>query len=56
LDRARQILAQGVDEVVGKSPFGGDPQKAAVPDQYRVSILDCLSRLAGRSGLGGRPK
>ena len=43
--RARQILVQGVDEVAGRSPHGGDPRSAAAADRYRLSILECLERL-----------
>lgn len=45
LEQAQALLSQGVDDIVGDSPYGGDPRKAEAPDAYRLRILECLAEL-----------
>ena len=45
LERAEKILGAGVDQVVGDSPHGGQPEDRDLPDRYRLEILECLSKL-----------
>jgi len=47
--RAETILGQGVEEIVGQSPHGGDSANRDLPDACRRRILQCLSELRGGS-------
>ena len=46
IEKAQRILTEGVDEVVGEDPYGGDTAKRDLPDRYRLQILECLTELA----------